>query len=116
METVVLPNYITDLHFDIAVWIFTIFRNAISKEFRLRHQAGWEETGATCPDYLVSRCGTIVDSAMRFSERRYCSILSAACVPACAVIDDSAEDYAPGMLSDASGLPLRHTHIIAQTE
>ena len=53
---------------------------------------------------------------MRFSERRYCGILShAACVPACAVIDDSAADYAPGMLSDASGLPLRHRHIIAQT-
>ena len=53
---------------------------------------------------------------MRFSERRYCGILiRAACVPACAVIDDSAEDYAPGMLSYASGLPLQHTHIIAQT-
>ena len=52
---------------------------------------------------------------MRFSERRYCGILGrAACVPVCAVIDDSAEDYVPGMLSDASGLPLRHMYIIAQ--
>jgi hypothetical protein len=52
---------------------------------------------------------------MRFSERRYCGILSrAACVPACAVIDDSAAGYAPGMLSDASGLPLRHRRIISQ--